>query len=260
MILTVIIENSKIFIGGANQENGRIVFEDSISSDLRKTATEYTIIIRQLLELHGLGGQIFDGGIISSCVPPLTDVIRRVLTNLIHREILEVAPGLKTGVNIRTDDPGELGADLLTAAAAGIRHYGAPLIIVNFGTTTTISYIDEQKAFRGCTITPGVRMSFDGLANNTAFLPEIAAHRPARLIGSNTADSMQSGVIIGMAAMTDGMIDRILEETEQDAEVIASGEYAGLVIPYCRHMIMADEHLLMKGLIAIYNRNSRRQA
>ena len=260
MILTVIIENSKIFIGGADQDTGRIIFEDSISSDLRKTTAEYTIIIKQLLELHGMGQQGFDGGIISSCVPPLTDVIRRVLTNMIHREILEVAPGLKTGVNIRTDDPSELGADLLTAAAAGIRHYGAPLILINFGTTTTISVIDEHKAFRGCMITPGIRMSFDGLANNTAFLPDVAAHRPTRLIGSNTADSMQSGVIIGMAAMVDGMIDRIWEETEQDAEIVASGEYAGLVVPYCRHMIMTDEHLLMKGLIAIYNRNNRRQA
>ena len=258
MILTVIIENSKIYLGAAEPETGHVIFENAISADLRKTTTEYLLVIRQLLDLHGIQSGSVEGCIISSCVPQLTDVIRRALAGLVRREIMEVAPGLKTGVNIRTDDPSELGADLITAAAAGIRHYGAPLIIVNFGTTTTISFIDEQKAFRGCTIAPGVRLSLESLAGNTAFLPDVAAHRPAHLIGTNTADSMQSGVIIGMAAMIDGMIDRFREETELDAEVVAAGEYAGLVIPYCRHMIMTDEHLLMKGLLAIYNRNRRK--
>ena len=258
MILTVIIENSKIFIGAAEPDTGRVVFESAISSDLRKTTTEYVLIIRQILDLQSLQRGSFEGCILCSCVPQLTEVIRRALSALIHREIMEVAPGLKTGVNIRTDDPSELGADLITAAAAGIFHYGAPLIIVNFGTTTTISFIDEHKAFRGCTIAPGVRLSLESLAGNTAFLPDVAAHRPQQLIGTNTQDSMQSGVIIGMASMIDGMIDRIREETELDAEVIAAGEYAPLVIPYCRHMIMTDEHLLMKGLITIYNRNRRK--
>ena len=258
MILTVIIENSKIYIGSADPASGRVVFEDSVSADLRRTTAEYTISIRQLLELHGMAGEQFEGGVICSCVPGLTETIRKALTMLTHREILEVAPGLRTGVNIRTDDPGELGADLLTAAAAGITHYGAPLILVHLGTTTTLSVIDEHKAFRGCTIAPGVRISLTSLSSNTAFLPDVATGQPARLIGTNTRDSMQSGVIIGMAAMIDGMIDRIWEEMEQDAEIVASGEYAGLVIPYCRHMIMRDDHLLMRGLLSIYNRNSRR--
>ena len=257
MILTFLIENSKIFAGCAEAESNRIIFEDTLSADLRKTPAEYAIILKELLELHGINRQKIRGGIISSCVPQLSETIRSAATSLFHKEFLEVGPGMKTGVNIRIDDPGELGADLLVAAAAGIKEYGAPLVIINLGTATTISVIDKDRSFRGGLIAPGIRLSLESLSSHTAFLPEVAVRKPGKLIGTTSAESMQSGVITGSAAMIDGLVDRIREEMEQEVELVATGEYAGLVVPGCRHMIQMDVHLMMKGLMLLYHRNKR---
>ena len=258
MILIVEAENSNILLSCADESSGRIFFESFISADLRKTTTEYSIALKQILELNNIPVSGFSGGIIASCVPCLTDVLKTAMMKLIHTSILEVGPGVRTGVDIRIDDPGELGADLLATAASGIIEYGAPLVIISLYTLTTISVIDEKKRFVGAIFQPGIQLSAEIMGKRTASLPNIAIRRSEKLIGTNTVESIQSGIFNGCCASIDGLLDRIEHELDfPDMLPVITGLNAQAVASGCRHHIMVDEHLAVKGLIAIYNKNKR---
>lgn len=258
MILLVEAENSNVLLGCADEHTGRIHFETRISSDLRKTSAEYSIIIKQIIALNDIALSDITGGIIASCVPGLTDTLKTAMTKLLHTGILEVGPGIKTGVDIRIDDPGELGADLIATAAAGIIEYGAPLVIINLCTLNTISVINEKKHFAGALFQPGLRLSAEAICQRTASLPDIAIRRSEKLIGTNTVESIQSGVINGCSAAIDGLLDRILHELDYPELLpVITGEHAQTIASGCKHHMLVDEHLVIKGLIAIYRKNKR---
>ena len=258
MILIVEAENSDILLGCADELTGRIRFENRISADLKRTAVEYSILIKQILELNGINAADITGGIIASCVPGLTDTLKSAMAKLLHIGVLEVGPGIKTGVDIRIDDPGELGADLIAAAAAGIAEYGAPLVIINLCTLTTLSVIDEKKHFIGAVFQPGLRLSAEAIGQRTANLPDIAIRRSEKLIGTNTVESIQSGIINGCSASIDGLLDRIEHELDHPELLpVITGEHAQIVAAGCRHHMLVDGHLIIKGLISIYNKNKR---
>ena len=258
MILIVAAENTDILIGCADEKIGTVLFNENISTDLRKTAIEYSIAIKQITELHGIRLRDIDGGIIASCVPSLTDVLKTAMKQLIHTNIMEVGPGIKTGVDIRIDDPAELGADLIATAAAGIAEYGAPLVIINLCTLTTLSVIDSDKHFIGAVFMPGIRLSADAISHSAANLPDIAIRKSAKLIGSNTAESIRSGIINGCSSAIDGLIDKIMHELDYpDMIPVITGDHAALIAAGCRHHTLTDKHLILKGLILIYNKNKR---
>lgn len=258
MILMVNAENTYIFIGCSDEAEGSLIFSDKISTDFTKTSVEYAILIKHLLKFYNIDPENLTGGVIASCVPTVTDALKSTVRQLIHRDVIEVGPGVRSGVDIRLDDPGELGADLIVTAAAGIAEYGAPLIIISLNTLTTFSVINEQKHFIGAVFMPGIRLSAAAMSTNSACLPDTAVRKSSRLIGPNTAESMQSGLFYGTAAAIDGMVDRIGRELGSESIVpVITGEFAQTVAGLCTRQMRVDENLGMKGLISIYNRNNK---
>lgn len=253
MILAIDMGNTNIVIGCIAEE--KIIFEERLCTNLSETELEYAIGIKTVLELHDVEPQDVEGAIISSVVPPLTMIVKEAVKKTTGREALIVAPGMKTGLNILTDNPKALGADLIVDSVAGIREYGFPLIIIDMGTATTVSVIDRESNYMGGLIIPGLKVSLESLVNRTSQLPRIGLDAPDKVIGRNTVDCMKSGILIGSASMLDGLIDRIYGELGYQPKVIATGGLAKTVIPLCRHEIEVDDGLLLKGLYILYKKN-----
>ena len=185
-------------------------------------------------------------------------MVELAVKKIIHRQIKIVGPGVKTGLNIQMDQPAQVGSDRIVNAVAAIEAYEAPVIVIDLGTATTISLIDEKKNYAGGMILPGVATALGALANKTSQLPGISMEPPRKVIGKNTVDCMKSGIIYGSAACIDGMIERIEEEIGKKASLVATGGLAQTIIPHCKKEIEIDETLLLKGLQLIYNRNDER--
>lgn len=253
MILAVDIGNSNIVMGCFEDE--KILFIERLSTNLQATTLEYTIMIKNILELNGFNDCSFQGGIISSVVPSVTLAVKAAMERLTDHRVMVVGPGIKTGLKILLDNPAQLGSDRVADAVAAINNYPVPIIIVDMGTATTISVIDHDKNFLGGMILPGLRASLDSLTNRTSQLPNISLVPPKKIIGSNTIDCMKSGVINGTASSIDGIIDRIEDELGEKCTVISTGGVSQTIIPFCKKDIILDDQLLLKGLMIIYNKN-----
>ncbi len=256
MILAVDIGNSNIVLGCF--ENEKILFIERLSTNQSSTALEYTVLIKNILELNDLSNQEFDGAIISSVVPSVTHTIRDAVVRLTGKHVMIVGPGIRTGLKIMLDNPAQLGSDRVADAVAAIHDYPVPLIIVDMGTATTISVIDHDRNFLGGMIIPGLRVSLESLTSRTSQLPKISLDPPKKVIGSNTIDCMRSGIIYSTASSIDGMIERIEDELGEKCTVISTGGLAKTIIPYCRRDIIIDDLLLLKGLMIIYNKNTQK--
>lgn len=254
MILTIDIGNSNIAIGGF--EGDELSFVVRISTEAKKTADEYASKILGVLDVHNVGKQNIVGAIISSVVPPLNSVIKDAIRLIWGIDSLIVGPGIKTGLNIHCDTPSSVGADIICAAVAANSIYGFPSLIVDMGTATKMTLVNEKGAFVGVSIMPGVLMGLNSLSEDTAQLPKVELDVPKSVIGKNTTDSMRSGVVFGNAAMIDGMVDRINAEVKAVLPIYATGGVAPFIIPHCTHDITIDETLVLKGLYIIYNKNN----
>lgn len=257
MILTVDIGNTHIEIGGFEGESR--IFSERISTDLNKTSLEYAVVIHNIFDMLSLDAAGVKGGIISSVVPPLTDIVKMAVKKALGIEALVVGPGVRNGLKIAIDDPKQLGADLVVGAVGAIREYGAPLIVIDMGTATTMSVIDEKGTFLGGPLLPGMRTASDALAKEASLLPKISFRAPEKVIGTNTMDCMQAGAVYGQAAQIDGLIDRIEEELGMKTTHVATGGLSGIVVPHCRHEIIMDSEIMLKGLRLIYEMNSGRR-
>ena len=255
MILAVDIGNSNIVLGGV--EADQILFEARIHTDVVKTSDQYCVELKTIMDVYGVALSTIEGSIISSVVPPVLNSIRTALMKLTGKSSLVVGPGLKTGLNILMDNPGQMGADLVVADVAALREYTPPLIIIDMGTATTIAVLDQNGAHIGGCVCPGVKISLEALTSRTALLPGIQLDRPKKVIGRSTIDCMRSGIMLGTACMLDGMIDRMEQELGQKTTVIATGGIAKFIIPLCRRQIIYDKDLLIKGLAALYRENRR---
>ena len=253
MILAIDIGNTNIVIGCFEGE--RIVFTERLSTKHTATELEYAISFKNVLEIYGIKTNEIDGGIISSVVPSLTNIIKGAIAKLTPNKILSVGPGLKTGLNIKMDNPAAVGADLVVGAVAAINEYEAPMIFFDMGTATTISAIDKDKNYIGTVIIPGLEVSLNSLVGGTSQLPKISLEAPEKVLATNTVDSMKSGILYSTASYIDGMIDRITEEMGEIKTVVATGGLASTVIPLCKKKIVLDDELLLKGLMIIYNKN-----
>ena len=256
MILALDVGNTNIVVGCIDETTKQMIFERRIHTDVMKTSTEYAISIKTIMDIHGIKPEQFQGGILSSSVPPVTRQVKMAAEMLLNKKIIEVGPGCKTGVNIKIDDPASLGPDLLVGAVAGLSEYGEPLVIVDMGTATTISVIDNQRRFMGGMILPGVKVALNGLTAHAAHLPQIAIELPKKLINGTTVGAMQSGSIYGHAACIDGMIERIWEDLGYETNVVCTGGFAKVVIPCCKHDFAVDSELLIKGLMILYEKNA----
>jgi len=254
MILTVDIGNTNIVLGGFDGD--QLHFVSRLSTNHATTEDEYAVTIWDILSLHSVGRTHFEGAIVSSVVPKLLPVLKKAIKKRLGCQVLSIGPGIKTGVNIKTDDPSVLGADFVCAAAGVMAHYPLPAIVVDLGTATKIFALQEKGVFLGTAIMPGVNISLDALASRTAQLPHISIEGTPPVIGTNTVDSMQSGIIYGTAASIDGMVELYQQELGINSTVIATGGLASSIIPHCRKAIILDSDLILKGLLSIYRKNS----
>ena len=255
MILAVDIGNSNIVIGGV--ENDQILFEARLRTDATKTSDEYCIDVKMILEVYEVSAQEVEGAIISSVVPQVMNAIKTALKKLCGVEPLVVGPGLKTGLNIKIENPAQTGADLVVGCVAALREHKPPMIVIDMGTATTMIALDQTGAFIGGCIAPGVKISMDALTNRTALLPGLQLDQPKKAIGRNTIDCMRSGIMMGSACMLDGMVERMEEELGAKATVVVTGGIAKFVIPMCRTPMIYDKDLLLKGLVHLYKDNTR---
>lgn len=256
MILTVDIGNTNIKVGAWDHD--RLAFVSRLQTNLLKTQDEYAINLLDIFRLNDCNAGQFDGAIISSVVPPLSSVFKRAVQAVLSaRRVYVVSPGLKTGLDIKIDNPATLGADMVCCAVAAIEEYPLPCIIVSIGTATAICAIDKDGCFLGGSVSPGVSIALDALANRTAQLPHISLDSPGDLIGTNTIDSMKSGSIYGTACMLDGMTRRMKKELGGGASIIACGGLASYITQHCEEKMAIDDDLVLKGLRLIYLKNTK---
>ncbi len=255
MILTIDIGNSNIVLGGVREDT--IVFEARLRTEATKTSDQYCVDLKILLDMYGVRPEDIEGSIISSVVPQVLNSFQTAIKKLTGKTSLVVGPGIKTGLDIRLENPGQTGADLVVADVAALREHKPPLIVIDMGTATTMSVLDANGAHIGGCIIPGVRISMDALTDKTALLPGLQLDQPKRAIGRNTIDAMRSGIMIGTACMLDGMIARMEEELGCKTTVIATGGIAKFIVPLCKTPIIYDKDLLIKGLIALYRDNKK---
>ena len=255
MLFTIGINNTMTELGLI--DGGKILAKDRISSVRGKTSLEYAVLFRSFLDMNGVGRDEIDGAILSSVVPYLTDIVQDAVKRTTGCTPLVVGPGIKNGLKIRIDDPKQLGVDIVARTVGGIERYGAPLILINMGSATTFSAVNAKGEFVGTVIVPGVGVSLNALVEATSQLPGIDLNAPRHVVGTNTVDSMKSGIVFGQAALIDGLVERICEEMDIDPAIAASGAYASTVVPACRTEITIDEDLLLVGLRAIYEKNRR---
>ncbi len=255
MILAVDIGNSNIVLGGVEGE--QIVFEARIRTDTTKTSDEYCVDLKILLDVYHVSPEQIEGAIISSVVPQVLNSVKTAIAKLTGKTSLVVGPGLKTGLNIKIENPAQTGADLVVGCVAALREHKPPLIVIDMGTATTMIVLDETGALIGGSISPGVKISLDALTERTALLPGLQLDQPKRAIGRNTIDCMRSGIMMGAASMLDGMVERMEQELGHKTTVIMTGGIGKFIVPLCRTPMIYDKDLLVKGLAALYRDNVR---
>ena len=255
MILAVDIGNSNIVLGGIQGNN--IAFEARLRTEPTKTSDEYCIDVKIILDVYGFKPEDVEGAIISSVVPQVLNSIKTAIKKLTGKTALVVGPGLKTGLNIRVENPSQTGADLVVGSVAALREHKPPLIVVDMGTATTMTVLDESGALIGGCICPGVKISLDALTDRTALLPGLQLDQPKKAIGRNTIDCMRSGIMLGNACMLDGMVQRMEEELGQKCTVVITGGIAKFVAPLCRTPMIYDKDLILKGLAFLYRENAK---
>ncbi len=252
MILTIDVGNSNIVIGAF--EGRELTFSARLNTVKNRLADEYAIDLKNLFELHKKPRQV-SGAALSSVVPVLTKVMTQAIRLVFGIDTFVIGPGIKTGLNIKIDNPSQLGSDIMADAVGAFAQYKPPIMIFDLGTATTISIVDEGGNILGGAIMPGVRLSLDALSSRAAQLPEISLVAPRDIIGTNTIDCMRSGVIYGNASMIDGMIERMRQRLGQDITVVATGGMASVIAPHCKNEIIINQSLQFEGLLELYHKN-----
>jgi len=255
MILTVDIGNSNIVLGGVEGDNIRM--EARLRTDATKTSDEYCIDLSMILDVYHIAREDIEGAIIASVVPQVLNSMQTAIKKLTGKSSLVVGPGLKTGLNIKIENPSQTGADLVVGNVAALREHKPPLIVIDMGTATTMTVLDETGALIGGCICPGVKISLDALTERTALLPGLQLDQPKKAIGRNTIDCMRSGIMMGNACMLDGMVERMESELGQKCTVVATGGIAKFIVPLCKTPMIYDKDLIVKGLAALYRDNKR---
>lgn len=253
MLLAIDIGNTNLVVGCF--EGDTLAFKMRIATDYTRTSDQYGVEIKNMLEAFGVKREDISDCIISSVVPQVFHSVRTGVIKVIGKQPIVVGPGLKTGIDIHMDVPGQVGSDRIVVAVAALQEYEAPLMIVDMGTATTIEVVLPPKTYVGGVIFPGVKVSLDALTSRAAQLPGISLDKPKQVIGKNTVDCMRSGVMYGAAAMLDGMIERVEEELGNKTTVVATGGMAQFVCPLCKRDIKLERDLLLKGLNILYKKN-----
>ncbi len=254
MLLAMDVGNTNTVIALYDGENLRRSWR--MATEKSRASDEIGVLLLQFLKTEQLDATAVDAVILSSVVPPVMHALKNAIKRYFGCRIMEVGPGVKTGMNIRCDDPKEVGADQIANAVAAVKKYGAPLIVVDYGTATTFCVVDQRGDYLGGLIVPGLKISMDALFERAAKLPRIEIKKPPALIGKTTVGSMQAGAFYALAAQTDGIVERIRAKLGQpDCRVIATGGLAGFAAEEAETIDVVDRRLTLDGLRLIYEKN-----
>ncbi|ERN53548.1 type III pantothenate kinase [Alkalihalophilus marmarensis] len=253
MILVADVGNSNIALGVYRKHE--LIYHWRIATSRQKSEDEYAMTIKALFGDKALPFESIEGIIISSVVPPIMYTLEQMCKRYFKLNPMIIGPGIKTGLNIKYDNPREVGADRIVNAVAAIELYGSPLVIVDFGTATTYCYINEQKQYMGGAIAPGISISTEALYTKASKLPRIEIAKPVDVLGKNTVHAMQAGIFFGYVGQVDGIVGRMKEQSKEIPAVIATGGLASLISTEARSIDVVDPLLTLKGLRIIYEKN-----
>ncbi len=256
MLLVIDVGNTNIVFGLFKGKE--LTFDWRIATDKDRTSDEYGLLFHQIFEHNNIKISEIDDVIISSVVPPLMHTLPAASIKYLKKEPIVIGPGVKTGMNIKYDNPKEVGADRVVNAVAAYEKYGGPIIIVDFGTANTFCYVNEEGEYLGGVITPGIKISAEALFLRTAKLPKVELVKPEKVIGKNTINSIQSGLIYGYIGMVDYIIEKMIKEMNADKDkikVVATGGFSRLIASESKYIKIIDSWLTLDGLRIIYERN-----
>ena len=253
MLLVIDVGNTNMVLGV--YKDTELLDHWRISTDRQRTTDEYGVLIRELFYLNDLRADDINAIIISSVVPPVVPTLERMCQRYFGLSPLLIGPGVKTGMDIRYDNPREVGADRIVNAVAAYEKYGGPVIIVDFGTATTFCAVDAKGVYLGGSICPGIGISTEALVQRTAKLPRIELKRTDSVICRNTIESMQAGVFYGFVGQVEGIVSRMRRELDMSARVVATGGLAVVIAPATKVIDVVEPMLTLEGLRIIYERN-----
>lgn len=253
MLLVIDVGNTNMVLGV--YKDTELLDHWRISTDRQRTTDEYGVLIRELFYLNDLRADDINAIIISSVVPPVVPTLKRMCQRYFGLSPLLIGPGVKTGMDIRYDNPREVGADRIVNAVAAYEKYGGPVIIVDFGTATTFCAVDAKGVYLGGSICPGIGISTEALVQRTAKLPRIELKRTDSVICRNTIESMQAGVFYGFVGQVEGIVSRMRRELDMSARVVATGGLAVVIAPATKTIDVVEPMLTLEGLRIIYERN-----
>ncbi|CAM3256472.1 type III pantothenate kinase [Filibacter tadaridae] len=253
MILVLDTGNTNIVLGV--YEQGQLKYHWRMETYRHKTEDEYAMQVKSFFTHVGMTFEDVSGVIISSVVPPVMFPLEQMCRKYFNIKPLIVGPGVKTGLNIKYENPREVGADRIVNAVAAIHEYGTPLIIVDFGTATTYCYVNEKSEYMGGAIAPGIGISMEALFDRASKLPRIELARPEHIVGKNTVAAMQAGILYGYVGQVEGIVARMKAQSEVEPTVIATGGLADLIATETEVIDVVDNFLTLKGLHLIYERN-----
>lgn len=255
MLLAVNCGNTQTHIGIFSGDN--LIAKWRISTQSRRTADELALMFQEFLSFEELSfSRQITGVVIASVVPTLTSALREMVERYFHFDPIVVEPGIRTGMPVLTENPPEVGADRIVNAISAYELVSGPVIVIDFGTATTFDAVSSRGEFLGGAIAPGVEISAEGLWRAAAQIGKIELIQPRSIVGKSTSEAVRSGVLLGAAAMVDGMVERMQKELGGDATVVATGGLAALVLPECQTSIQHEPALTLKGLAILYERNA----
>ena len=255
MLVAVDIGNTNIVLGFLDGDP--IAGTYRITTKANHTSDEYGLFLTEFLRMSGFQPSDVDDVIICSVVPKVMHSFRSSIVKFLDIDPMVVGPGIKTGMNIQMDNPKTVGSDQIVDAVAASHEHPLPLVVIDMGTATTLCTVDKKGNYIGGVILPGLKVSLNSLSSKTAQLPYISLEVPSHVIGKNTIDCMRSGIIYGNVDMIDGILDRMALELGEVPTIIATGGLSRFIAPLCRHNIIVDDALLLKGLLILYRKNTQ---